>query len=214
MYTDGGVLSGWGCETSNRAYGLNDPSLEGFPGSIFKVIAAPFKVTAKVVKTAVKTAVRVAPGAVAGFVTAGPAGAIAGGVTALVPRKGSSTQYTATPVQSVGTYPRSDSAFNPYGVTAQPYPQSAMQYQQPYQAPTRSVGDQITSMVNLLKDELLAAGARRVAETPQGQAAIREKVSGDIGRYLLPISIGAGALVLVLAMTRRPRPRAAAPAAA
>jgi hypothetical protein len=69
-------------------------------------------------------------------------------------------------------------------------------------------------MFNLLKDELLAAGARRVAETPQGQAAIREKVSGDIGRYLLPISIGAGALILVLAMTRRPRSVPAVAAAA
>ena len=203
MYADGGVLSGWGCEVSNRAYGLNDPSLEGFPGSIFKVIAAPFKVGAQVVKTAVTTAVRVAPGAVTGFIAAGPAGAIAGGVTALVPREGSGTQYTATPVQSAGTYPRSDSAFNPYGVTAQPYPQSAMQYQQLYQPPTRSVGDQVSAMFNLLKDELLAAGARRVVETPAGQAAVREKVSGDIGRYLLPLSIGAGALVLVLAMTRR-----------
>jgi hypothetical protein len=201
MYTDGGVLSGWGCETSNRAYGLNDPSLEGF--NPFKIIAAPFKAGFKVTKFAVKTAVKVAPRAAIGFVTAGPAGAIAGGVTALVPRKGSSTQYTATPIQSVGTYPRSDPAYNPYGVAAQPY--QAAQYQEPYQAPTRSVGDQVASMFNLLKDELLAAGARRVAETPQGQAAIREKVSGDIGRYLLPISIGAGALILVLAMTRRPR---------
>jgi len=206
MYADAGVLSGWGCETSDRAYGLNDPSLEGFPGSIFKVVAAPFKVGATVVKTAVRTAVRVAPRTVAGFLAAGPAGAIAGGASALVSPGG--TTYTATPIQSRGTYPRSDPAFNPYGVTAQPYTQSAFngrssQYQQPYQPPGRSVGDQVASMFNLLKDELLAAGARRIVETPQGREAVREKVSGDIGRYLLPVSIGAGALVLVLAMTRR-----------
>lgn len=199
MYADGGVLSGWGCETSDRAYGLNDPSLAGFPGSIFKVIAAPFKVGAKVVKTAVTTAVRVAPRAVAGFVAAGPAGAIAGGVSALVSRGG--TQYTQTPVQSVGTYPRSNPVYNPYGVAVQPY--QAAQYQQPYQPPSRSVGDQVASMFNLLKDELLAAGARKIVETPQGQVAIREKVTGDIGRYLLPVSIGAGALVLTLALMRR-----------
>lgn len=199
MYADGGVLSGWACEVSDRAYGLNDPSLAGFPGSIFKVIAAPFKVGAKVVKTAVTTAVRVAPRAVAGFVAAGPAGAIAGGASALVSRGG--TQYTATPVQSVGTYPRSNPVYNPYAIAAQPF--QTQQYQQPYQAPGRSVGDQVSAMFNLLKDELLAAGARRVAETPQGQQAIRDKVSGDIGRYLIPISIGVGGLVLVFAMMRR-----------
>jgi hypothetical protein len=197
MYADGGVLSGWSCETSNRAYGLNDPSLAGF--NPFKIIAAPFKAGFKATKFAVKTAVRVAPGAIAGFVTAGPAGAIAGGAARLV--SGGGTQYTATPIQSVGTYPRSNPAYNPYGVAVQPY--QAAQYQQPYQPPSRSVSDQMASMFNLLKDELLAAGARKIVETPQGQVAIREKVTGDIGRYLLPISIGAGALVLTLALMRR-----------
>jgi hypothetical protein len=202
MYADGGVLSGWSCETSDRAYGLNDPSLEGIFGSIFKVVKAPFKAGATVVKTAVKTAVRVAPRTVAGFLAAGPAGAIAGGASALVSRGGQPTaQYTATPILSQGYYPRSDPAYNPYGVTAQPYP--VAQYQQPYQPPSRSVGDQVASMFNLLKDELLAAGARKIADTSAGRAAIQEKITGDIGRYILPISIGAGALVLVLAMTRR-----------
>jgi len=206
MYADGGVLSGWGCETADRAYGLNDPSLEGFFGSIFKVVKAPFKVAGKTVKFAVKTAVKVAPRTVAGFLAAGPAGAIAGGVSSLVSRGGTSTtQYTATPVQSYGTYPRSDPVYNPYAPAVQPYqqPYQASQYQQPYQPPARSAKDQMLSMFNLLKDELLAAGARRVVATPAGAAAVREKVTGDIGRYILPISIGAGALVLVLAMTRR-----------
>ncbi len=197
MYADGGVLSGWGCEVSNRAYGLNDPSLAGF--NPFKIIAAPFKAGAKVVKTAVRTAVRVAPGVATGFMVGGPAGAIAGGAARLVGRNGA--QYTATPVQSVGTYPRSNPAYNPYAITAQPF--QTAQYQQPYQAPGRSVADQVGAMFNLLKDELLAAGAKKIAETPAGQQAIREKVSGDIGRYLIPISIGVGGLVLVLAMTRR-----------
>lgn len=202
MYADGGVLSGWGCEASDRAYGLNDPSLEGF--NPFKVIAAPFKAAASVVKTAVRTGVRVAPGVVTGFIAGGPAGAIVGGALRLVPGRGSSgTQYTATPVSSVGTYARSNPAYNPYGVTAQPYPQTALQYQQTYQAPSRSAGEQISAVFTLLKDELLAAGARKVAETPAGRAAIRDKVTGDVSRYLLPISIGAGALVLVFAMTRR-----------
>ena len=214
MYADAGVLSGWGCEVSDRAYGLNDPSLEGFPGSIFKIISAPARLSFKVTKFAVKKAVKIAPGAAMGFLTAGPAGAIAGGGMSLVSsfkKKGQPfTQYTRTPLQSVGTYPRSDPTNNPYGVQAEPYPQSALQYQQPYRPPTRSVGDQVASMFTLLKDELLAAGARKVVATPQGQVAIREKVTGDIGRYLLPISIGAGALILVLAMTRRPAPVAAA----
>jgi len=150
--------------------------------------------------------VRVAPRTVAGFLAAGPAGAIAGGASALVSRGGQpSTQYTATPIQSYGYYPRSDPTYNPYAPAVQPYqqPYQASQYQQPYQPPRRSVKDQMASMFNLLKDELLAAGARKVIATPAGQAAVREKVTGDIGRYLLPISIGAGALVLVLAMTRR-----------
>ena len=203
MYADAGVLSGWGCETDSRAYGLNDPSLEGFPGSIFKVVTAPFRVGFKAAKIAAKTAVKVAPRTVAGFLAAGPAGAIAGGVSSLVSQGG--TTYTATPIQSYGTYPRSDPVYNPYAPAVHPYqqPYQASQYQQPYQPPTRSVGDQVASMFNLLKDELLAAGARKIAATEPGRAAIREKVSGDIGRYLLPVSIGAGALVLVLAMTRR-----------
>ena len=202
MYTDGGVLSGWSCETDARAYGLNDPSLDGF--NPFKVITAPFRAGFKVAKTAVRTAVRVAPGAVTGFMVGGPAGAFAGGAARLFGRRGrTATQYTATPVSSVGTYPRSNLASNPYGVSAQPYwTGGGSQYQQPYQAPPRSAGDQVTAMFNLLKDELLAAGARKVVETPAGAAAVREKVTGDIGRYLLPISIGAGVLVLTLALTR------------
>lgn len=201
MYADGGVLSGWSCETADRAYGLNDPSLEGLFGSIFKVVKAPFRAGATVVKTAVKTAVRVAPGVVTGFLAAGPAGAIVGGASRLIP---GGTTYTATPIQSVGTYPRSDPVLNPYGVEVQPYwTGGTSQYQQPYQPPARSAKDQVLSMFALLKDELLAAGARKIAETEPGRAAIREKVSGDIGRYLLPVSLGVGALVLVLAMIRR-----------
>lgn len=203
MHADGGVNSGWGCETTDRAYGLNDPSLEGIFGKIFKVVSFPARTTFKVAKVAARTAVRVAPGAITGFIAGGPVGAIAGAGLRLLPRGAKNTSYTTTPIQTVGTqlYQRSNPALNPYGVEAQPYQGS--QYQQPYQQPRRSVGDQMASMFNLLKDELLAAGARKVVETPAGREAVREKVSGDIGRYLLPISIGAGALMLTLVMVRR-----------
>lgn len=199
MYTDGGVLSGWSCETDGRAYGLNDPSLDGF--NPFKVITAPFRATFKVAKVAVKTAIKIGPRTVAGFVAGGPVGAFVGGASTFF--GGGDGGYTATPVQTVGSYPRSNPANNPYGLAAQPYWAGGTgQYQKPYQPPRRSPGDQLVSMFNLLKDELLATGARKIAETPAGRAAIQEKVTGDIGRYLLPISIGAGVLVLTLALTR------------
>jgi hypothetical protein len=60
----------------------------------------------------------------------------------------------------------------------------------------------MSDVLNMLKNELLATGGRLVAETPQGAAAIRERVSGDIGRYMLPIAIGGGALLLIMMMRR------------
>lgn len=197
MHADGGVNSGWGCEISNRAYGLNDPSLEGFPGDIFKVLIAPVKAGAKVVTTAVKTAVKVAPGAVTGFIAGGPAGAIIGGASRLIP-----SGATPTPVLNTGSgvYERSPYSANPYGVESSPYQTDP--YQTQYAAQDRGLGDRAQAVFNLLKDELLATGGRLVAETPAGQRGIREKVTGDIGRYMLPIAIGGGVLVLVLAMRR------------
>lgn len=205
MHADGGVNSGWGCEISNRAYGLNDPSLEGFPGDIFKVLVAPVKVGAKVVKTAVKTAVRVAPGAVTGFIAGGPAGAVIGGASRLLPTSGAPAgpgAYTATPVVNVGSgaFPRSPYSTNPYGVESSAYQTDP--YQTQYVAQDRGLGDRAAAVWNLAKDELFAAGGRFVADTPAGRQAIREKVKGDIGQYMLPIAIGGGALLLVMAMRR------------
>lgn len=200
MHADGGVNSGWGCEVSNRAYGLNDPSLEGFP---FNVLAAPFKAGASVIKTAVTTAVKVAPGAVTGFIAGGPVGAAIGGASRLISAGVNSTgAYTPTPVINTGSsiFPRSPYSVNPYGVESQAY--QTGQYQTPYQAPDRSWSDQAKAVFNSLKDELLASAGRKIADTPAGRAAIQAKVKGDIGQYMLPIAIGGGALLLVMAMRR------------
>lgn len=205
MYDMGGA-AGW--EPEHRgAYGLSDPALEGF--NPFKIITAPFRASVKAVKFGVRTAVKVAPRTVAGFLAAGPAGAIAGGASALIGGGGGEAQgaelyqqtLQALPTSGSAQYPRTSFApTNPYSAQVQPYGVGM------YAAPPRpqpSVGDQVRSVAMLLRDELLGAGARAVAETPQGRAAIQEKVTGDMGRYLLPISLGAGALVLTLALTRR-----------
>lgn len=186
-----------------RAYGLNDPSLEGF--NPFKVIAAPFKAAAKVATFGVKTAVRVAPRAAAGFLTAGPAGAIAGGATGLIPRPAgpppATPQYGATgyPGFAPGSYPRSNPTLNPYGGTASPFGQV---YANPA-PPQPDFASQAGNVLALLKSELLKTGGRYIAGTPEGQAGIRQRVAGDIGSYMLPISIGAGALILTIALMRR-----------
>lgn len=201
MHADGGVNSGWGCEVSNRAYGLNDPSLEGFP---FNILAAPFKAGASVIKTAAKTAVRVAPGAVTGFITGGPAGAvIGGGMSLLPPGEGDTGAWTPTPTINTGSgsFTRSNYAQNPYGVGAQAY--QTQQYQRPYTAPRQTAADQAKAVFNLLKDELLATGGRAIAGTEAGQRGMRERITGDIGRYLLPISLGVGALLITVVLMRR-----------
>jgi hypothetical protein len=59
-----------------------------------------------------------------------------------------------------------------------------------------------TSIINQIRDELLRAGGSYIAGTPAGQTAIRQRVTGDIGRYMLPLAIGGGALLLMLAMRR------------
>jgi hypothetical protein len=58
------------------------------------------------------------------------------------------------------------------------------------------------SLVDQIRDELLRVGGTYIAGTPQGQTAIRDRVTGDIGRYMLPLAIGGGALLLILAMRR------------
>ena len=64
------------------------------------------------------------------------------------------------------------------------------------------MADRAKAIFDMLKNEMLATGGRLVAETPAGRQAIREKVRGDIGQYMLPIAIGGGALLLVMAMRR------------
>lgn len=180
-----GTGGGSGLGQVDQAAYVMDAYGSGLEG-IFSVLAAPFKVGAKVVSGAVKTAVRVAPAAAIGFLTAGPAGAVAGIGTRLIRGTGGNVaQATQQAVASQGVWnPTQSTSWNP--TQAAPAPS----------------GTSMSDVLNMLKNELLATGGRLVAETPQGAAAIRERVSGDIGRYMLPIAIGGGALLLIMMMRR------------
>lgn len=188
-------------------YGLGaDPFLAGF--NPFKIIAAPFKAGANVVKYGVKTAIKVAPRTAMGFLTAGPAGAAAGAASYLIPAgpEGppppdfASTSFVGTPTDTGAVW--ATTMGPPTGMPGNPYrPEASPYYARPRPAP--SFKDQLANVAALLKDELLAQGGRMIAATPEGQRGIREKVGGDIGRYLLPISLGLGGLFLITTLARR-----------
>lgn len=161
MHADGGVNSGWGCEVSDRAYGLSDPSLDGIV-DVLRGIAE----------------------------TAGPtvASLLTDGGAPRVPKP---------------TKTKPGAELIPAHKSPNPYAPQAGQYWVPPVSLQATPISNFADVFARLRDELLATGGRIVAGTPAGRAAIQEKVTGDIGRYFLPIAIGAGALVLVLAMTRR-----------
>lgn len=183
-----GTGGGGGLGQYDQAAYVMDAYGSGLEG-IFSVLAAPFKLGARAVGGVVKTAVRVAPAAAIGFLTAGPAGAVAGIGTRLIRGSGGNvaqatqqaltTQGTWNPTQATG-------GWNPAHAAVAPPPG----------------GTSISDVLAMLKDELLATGGRMVAETPQGAAAIREQVSGDIGRYMLPVALGVGGLLLVTMLRR------------
>lgn len=169
------------------AYGLGvfDPSLEGF--NPFKIITAPFRAGAKVVSTAARQVIKHGPRTVGGFLVGGPMGAAAALAAPLI-RGGSPGQTTSAHQGIAPTY------------TSQP---TTTSFRLP-QPGTGMVATQQanTSIINQIRDELLRAGGSFIAGTPAGQTAIRERVTGDIGRYMLPLAIGGGALLLILAMRR------------
>lgn len=184
----GGFGSAYGY-ASPGAYGLGvyDPSLEGF--NPFKVITAPFRAGAKVVRTAARQVIKHGPRTVGGFLVGGPAGAAAALAAPLI-RGGSPSQTTSA---RSGIYPTS---IHQPTTTSYLATQPGAGFASTQQSPT------VQGIVNQVRDQLLAAGGSYIAGTPAGQQAIRQRVTGDIGRYMLPLAIGGGALLLILAMRR------------
>lgn len=185
-----------GCGENRGQYGLGPYdaqaafALEGFP---FNVIAAPFKAGFKVAKFGVKTAIKVAPAAAIGFLTAGPVGMATGIGTRLLRGSGGNVSQATAQLPTTGT--------GSPGFWAGPNA-TYSQAPQVQGAGTPRADTSVSSVLNLLRDELLAAGGRAVAQTPQGREAIQQQVTGDIGRYMLPLAIGGGALLLIIAMKR------------
>jgi hypothetical protein len=168
------------------AYGLGvfDPSLEGF--NPFKIITAPFRAGAKVVSTAARQVIKHGPRTVGGFLVGGPMGAAAALAAPLI-RGGSPGQTTSAHQGIAPTY------------TTQP---TSTSFRLPGQLAIAAEQPQNQNIVQMVRDELLRVGGNYIAGTPAGQTAIRERVTGDIGRYMLPLAIGGGALLLILAMRR------------
>ena len=185
---DGGMGSGWGYEQPH-AYGLGafDPSLEGF--NPFKIVTAPFRAGAKVVAGAAKQVIRHGPRTALGFIAGGPIGAAAALASPLI-RGGSPSQTTS---YSTGIAPTTIYQ-NPVATSFRQTSGSLV--------PTQQQAQQSQSIVQQIRSELLRQGGQYIAGTPEGQAAIRQRVTGDLGRYMLPLAIGGGVLVLALALRR------------
>lgn len=186
-----------GCAAGYGTYGMQcdmgpNGDLEGF----LDVIAAPFKAAVKVGKFAVTRA----PTAAAGFAAGGPAGAAAAVAARELGRRGGTPtttgRYTtrtgqqvhaSTPLQQgSGLYPSQGMYYPPAVTTTQPT------------GAAPNLQQMATDFFNQLKNRGLETAGRMIAETPQGQAAIREKVTGDISRYLLPAALIGIPLIFVL----------------
>jgi len=165
----------------------------------FKVIAAPFKAAGKGLKAGAKFVGRTAsraPRIARAFATGGPFAAVG---TALAPSR-RAPRAPETGYYTTLSQPTPVAVSNPFGRSAAPYGPS---YQVPGPIAPTAPNLSAANLIQQLRDSLLGAGARAVAETPAGQAAIRQKVTGDISRIAFPVTLGVLGVVTLVMLTRR-----------